>query len=61
MAKDNSYTAADIISLSDRDHVRLRTQVYLGSMHPTSFIIPLLSEPSLTLERVTFVPALYQD
>jgi len=60
MAKDTSYTSADIVSLSDREHVRLRTQVYLGSMHPTTYSIPLLSEPILKLENVTFIPALYK-
>lgn len=60
MAKDIEYTADDIQVLSDREHVRLRTQVYVGSTHPTTFTIPLLSEPSLVIEDVTFIPAVYK-
>ena len=60
MAKDTAYTANDIVSLTDREHVRLRTQIYLGSMHPTPFIIPLLSETTLKLENVMFIPAVYK-
>lgn len=60
MAKDKSYTADDIVSLSDREHVRLRTQIYLGSMHPTIFNLPLLSESTLKMEEVTFIPAVYK-
>lgn len=61
MAKDQTYSADDIVSLTDREHVRLRTQIYLGSTHPTTFIIPLLSEPTLKMEAVTFIPALYKS
>lgn len=60
MAKDTTYTADDIVSLSDREHVRLRTQIYLGSMHPTTYTIPLLSETTLNIEEVTFIPAVYK-
>jgi DNA gyrase/topoisomerase IV subunit B len=60
MAKDKTYTADDIVSLTDNEHVRLRTQIYLGSMHATTYTIPLLSETSLKLEDVTFIPAVYK-
>ena len=60
MAKEKSYTADDIVSLTDREHVRLRTQIYLGSMHPTLFQLPLLSESTLRMEDVTFIPAVYK-
>lgn len=60
MSKDKSYTAKDIVSLTDREHVRLRTQIYLGSMHPTVFFLPILSESTLKLEEVVFVPAVYK-
>lgn len=60
MAKDNTYTSDDIVSLTDREHVRLRTQIYLGSMHPTVFQLPILSESSLKMEEVVFIPAVYK-
>lgn len=60
MAKDKQYTGADILSLSDREHVRLRTQVYLGSMHPTAYQIPILTEDRLQIQDVEFIPAVYK-
>jgi DNA gyrase/topoisomerase IV subunit B len=60
MGKEAAYNSEDIVSLTDREHVRLRTQVYLGSMHPTAYTIPLLSESTLKLEEVTFIPAIYK-
>lgn len=60
MAKDKQYTSKDIKLLSDRDHVRQRTQVYLGNMHPVVYKIPLLTEDSFTLADVEFIPAVYK-
>lgn len=60
MAKDKSYTGNDILSLSDREHVRLRTQVYLGSMHPTTYKIPLLTSNVLQIKEVEFIPSVYK-
>lgn len=60
MKKDSVYTADDIVSLTDREHVRLRTQIYLGNMNPMTYCIPLLSEPELKTEYVTFIPAVYK-
>lgn len=60
MAKDKKYTGKDILSLSDREHVRLRTQIYLGSMSPTVYNIPLLSGKSLTTRTVEFIPSVYK-
>lgn len=61
MAKTKEYTSDDIISLSDRDHVRLRTQVYLGNMHPVEFLIPDLTSPKFKLKEVEFIPAVYKS
>lgn len=58
--KNTKYSGKDIIALSDREHVRLRTQVYLGSMHPTEYQIPLLTANSLTIKTVEFIPAVYK-
>jgi DNA gyrase/topoisomerase IV subunit B len=60
MAKDKKYTGADILSLSDREHVRLRTQIYLGSMSPTTYNIPILTGDALTVKEVEFVPSVYK-
>jgi DNA topoisomerase-2 len=60
VAKDKNYTGADIVVLSDREHVRLRTQIYLGNMNPTIYSIPLLSEKTLQINEVTFIPAVYK-
>lgn len=60
MAKDKAYTSADIQSLSDREHVRLRTQIYLGSMNPTEYTIPLLTAEKFQLKTVEFIPAVYK-
>lgn len=60
MAKDKKYTGADIRALSDREHVRLRTQIYLGNMHPATYSIPLLTEDRLVVREVEFIPAVYK-
>lgn len=60
MAKDKSYTGKDILSLSDRDHVRLRTQVYLGNMHPATYRIPMLTGDKFEVAEVEFIPAVYK-
>lgn len=60
MAKDKSYTSADIQALSDREHVRLRTQIYLGSMNRTEYTIPVLTADTFELKKVEFIPAVYK-
>lgn len=60
MAKDKKYTGADILALSDREHVRLRTQIYLGNMHPATYNIPLLTEDKFRIKEVEFIPAVYK-
>ena len=60
MAKDKQYTGKDIKALSDREHVRLRTQVYLGSTHPTEYSIPVLTGNELVIKTVEFIPAVYK-
>jgi DNA gyrase subunit B len=60
VAKDKTYTAADVEDLGDRDHVRLRTQIYLGNTHPATYNIPLLTEAGFTVKEVEFIPAVYK-
>lgn len=51
------YKASDIKVLSDREHVRLRTNVYLGSTAVADLIVPDLSLPTLSLATCQVVPA----
>lgn len=60
MTKKTNYTADDIKVLSDRDHVRLRTQVYLGNTKMTSYEVPLFLGESFTIKEVSFIPAVYK-
>lgn len=55
-----SYTASDIKVLSDFEHVRQRTQVYLGNMNPTEYTIPIFDGDDLVMTTVTFIPAVYK-
>ncbi len=59
MPKDKTYTGKDIKVLSDRDHVRLRTQIYLGNMTPTTYPIPLFGD-TFSVEQIEFIPAVYK-
>lgn len=54
-----SYTGSDIVVLSDNEHVRLRTNVYLGNMQPATYWIPILSD-AFRIKYVTFIPAVYK-
>lgn len=60
MSKKKEYTTEDIRVLTDREHVRMRTQVYLGSTKPTAYEIPLFHEKSIDVKEVTFIPAVYK-
>lgn len=52
------YTGKDIKVLSDFEHVRLRTNVYLGNTTKTKYQIPIFKEDgSFSIETVEFVPA----
>lgn len=57
----DNYSAKDIKVLSDREHVRLRTQVYLGNMHPTEYKIPFFHKDRLEIRTVTFIPSLLKS
>jgi DNA gyrase/topoisomerase IV subunit B len=59
MAKQN-YTSDDIKLLSDREHVRLRTAVYLGSTNPHTYRVPLFTDGKFSIEEMEFIPAVYK-
>ena len=57
---DKDYTSKDILVLSDRDHVRQRTQIYAGGMNSTEYTVPLFINGQLLMKTLTFVPAVYK-
>jgi len=60
MTKKTDYTADDIRVLSDREHVRLRTQVYLGNTSAVAYPIPIFEDDKFRIEEVEFIPAVYK-
>lgn len=60
MVKKKEYTSEDIKVLSERDHVRLRTQVYFGNMSKTTYPIPLFLNDKFQIKEYEFVPAVYK-
>jgi DNA gyrase/topoisomerase IV subunit B len=57
MTNTNNYNANDIKVLTDREHVRLRTQIYLGNMSKVSYEIPFFNNNKFRLDTVEFCPA----
>ncbi len=60
MPRKKDYTAKDIKVLEPREHVRLRTQVYLGNMEPTMYMVPLFIGNKFEAKAVEFIPAVYK-
>jgi DNA gyrase subunit B len=58
--KDNQYSSSDIKVLSDRDHVRQRTQIYLGNMNLSEFTIPNFIH-GFEYNTLQFVPSLFKS
>ena len=58
--KKKEYTSKDIRVLTDREHVRLRTQVYLGNTALTSYKIPLFIGGKFAVKEVEFIPAVFK-
>lgn len=56
------YTSKDIQVLTDREHVRKRTQVYLGNMSETIYSIPIFNIKGniFKIEEISFIPAAYK-
>lgn len=55
------YTGKDIKLLSDREHVRLRTQVYLGNMNTTTYSVPFFGQGAFEIKQVSFIPAVVKS
>lgn len=55
-----AYSSQDIKVLTDIEHVRLRTQIYLGNTTETQYEIPVFTEGKFELQTVEFIPAVYK-
>ena len=55
-----TYTSKDIQVLTDREHVRLRTQVYLGNTSETTYPVPLFLDGGFEIKELSFIPAVYK-
>ena len=60
MAQKKSYTEKDIKVLDDREHVRIRTPIYLGNTSQTSYSVPLFIGNKFDVRPITFIPAVYK-
>ena len=59
-AKKKKYNSDSIKVLTDREHVRLRTQIYLGNTAQVTYSIPIFNKDSLVVSDVEFTPAVYK-
>lgn len=57
MTTEKKYTGDDIAVLTDIEHVRIRTQIYLGNTNLTSYDVPVLSDGKFEVVPISFVPA----
>lgn len=57
MTTVKKYTSDDIAVLSDIEHVRIRTQIYLGNTNLTTYDVPVLGDGTFKVEPIEFVPA----
>ena len=56
---NKEYTDKDIQVLSDFEHVRKRTNIYLGSTTPTVYDVPLFID-KFEIAKIEFIPAVYK-
>lgn len=55
-----SYSEKDIVQLTDKEHVRLRTHVYLGSTKTSTYTVPIFNNNTFSIKNVSFVPAVFK-
>lgn len=59
--KKYTYTSADILVLTDAEHVRKRTQIYLGNTKETSYVVPIFNDDgTIEFKELDFIPAVYK-
>lgn len=56
----SDYNSDQIKVLTDREHVRLRTQVYLGNMTNVDYEIPTFVNGKFEIHKCNFVPAVFK-
>lgn len=58
--QNTKYDSSDIKVLNDREHVRLRTNIYLGSTEPTEFNIPVFTNDKFQIKKIEFIPSVFK-
>jgi len=61
MSSTKEYSGKDIKVLSDHEHVRLRTSIYLGSTEMTTYEIPIFTNDNIEIKQKSFIPALFKS
>lgn len=54
------YSGEDIQVLTDIEHVRMRTQIYLGNTDVTQYDIPIFKDGKFEVKTLEFIPAVYK-
>jgi DNA gyrase/topoisomerase IV subunit B len=54
------YKSSDISLLTDREHVRLRTQIYIGNMNKADFLLPNFINGKFAVKSETFVASAWK-
>ncbi|MGI0076203.1 MAG: toprim domain-containing protein [Nitrosopumilaceae archaeon] len=54
------YKVEDIEILTDREHVRKRTNVYLGNTTKVTYAVPTFLNNSFKVDHIAFIPAVYK-
>lgn len=62
MTEKNTYKSSDIQVLTDIEHVRKRTQIYLGSMHGTEYSFPVFNTDKIEIHQdCKFTPSVLKS
>jgi len=60
MPRKTSYTGKDIKVLTDFEHVRKRTNVYLGNTTVVEAYVPIFGDDGFAIKTMSFIPAVYK-
>jgi DNA gyrase subunit B len=58
--KNSDYTEKDIKVLTDLEHIRMRTNVYLGNTTKTVYPVPFFLNDKFKVKEIEFIPAVYK-
>jgi DNA gyrase subunit B len=56
--KDQNYSGKDVKVLTDIEHVRLRTPIYLGDTTEKEFLVPVFEPDDFHFDNITVIPAM---